>query len=931
MLKRVVKIFFLLCYLTGSSQCPFDNTFLFDATPPCPGTFTVGCMNGGEFLTVNVVAGNVYTFSTCNLTTVDTQLSLYDQSGTTVLAFNDDGCGLQSNIVWTATTTGTVNLLLDEWPCSNSGTCIDLEVTCALPVQTGNGCNTNTTICTQGVAGPFGFSTPGQPVSSCLDFIGPNYAYIVLYITQSGPLELLIDGDATTGFLDVAIFNVPPGVDPCTATLNSANEIGCNYATAASGCNQFGNFFPCASSVPSPNVTAGDVLMIVVENWSGASTSFTLDLGPPPAAQTGPPDPFVNPAGPFCNTDPPVQLTPLNVGGTFSGTGVSSSGVFDPSVSGVGSFNIDYSIGQAPCNAQSQTTIDVINCCTVDNISATLTNCDPNIGIDVGGEVNFTSPPSTGQLIVENCYGDQQVFNPPFSSPQAYAFSGMPQNGQVCDITAYFTDVPSCTMTIPFQSPMAPFIDAAPDTSICPGEPVELYIDSLSGGIFIEQFTMTFGSAFSYTTNNTNLPGTYYAVVTGTFSGAGPCEERDGGFWFVQGCNNITPIPAYPWQWNGTNPNTQSQVPTVYNPNHVYNFYFNGGSSQTFSFQEQNANWYGDNSGSLTFQIYYLGNIQWSNGATTSTTTVSPTQTTTYSVTIDYGFACIATDNVTVTVIPLDDPSFTLTDYCEGSTNAATNIITPGGVFSFDPIPSSGETINSLTGEITGGVGGTTYTVEYVTSGLCPDSTTQTITVNELPAVDAGSDQTVCDGTQVTLTGSGAVSYTWDNGVTDGLAFTPALGTTTYTVTGTDANNCVNTDQVDVTVNPLPTVDAGSDQTVCDGTQVTLSGSGAVSYTWDNGVTDGLAFTPALGTTTYTVTGTDANNCSNTDQVDVTVNPLPAVDAGADQSVCDDGTQVTLSGSGAGKLHMGQWCNRWISIHSSTRHNHLYSNWNRCQ
>jgi trimeric autotransporter adhesin len=56
------------------------------------------------------------------------------------------------------------------------------------------------------------------------------------------------------------------------------------------------------------------------------------------------------------------------------------------------------------------------------------------------------------------------------------------------------------------------------------------------------------------------------------------------------------------------------------------------------------------------------------------------------------------------------------------------------------------------------------------------------------------------------LTGSGAVNYTWNNGVLNGIAFTPAVGTQTYTVTGTSAAGCVNTDQVDVTVNPNPVV-----------------------------------------------------------------------------------------------------------------------------
>ncbi|MDX2360897.1 MAG: PKD domain-containing protein [Crocinitomicaceae bacterium] len=195
-------------------------------------------------------------------------------------------------------------------------------------------------------------------------------------------------------------------------------------------------------------------------------------------------------------------------------------------------------------------------------------------------------------------------------------------------------------------------------------------------------------------------------------------------------------------------------------------------------------------------------------------------------------------------------------------------------------------------------VGTTIYTVTGTDANGCVNTDQVDVTVNPLPLVNAGADQTVCAGTAVILNGYGAVAYAWDNGVTDGAPFVPAVGTITYTATGTDANGCVNTDQVDVTVNPLPNVNAGADQTVCEGTVVTLNGAGAIAYVWNNGVTDGVPFVPAVGTMTYLVTGTDANGCVNTDQVDVTVNALPNVNAGSDQTACE-GTAVTLNGAGA--------------------------------
>lgn len=214
-------------------------------------------------------------------------------------------------------------------------------------------------------------------------------------------------------------------------------------------------------------------------------------------------------------------------------------------------------------------------------------------------------------------------------------------------------------------------------------------------------------------------------------------------------------------------------------------------------------------------------------------------------------------------------------------------------------VNASGASSYSWTGGISDGVSFNptatqTYTVTGTDINGCQDTDQLTITVNALPNVSAGADQTICEGASVTLSGSGANNYSWNNGVTDGLAFSPA-STTTYTVTGTDLNGCVNTDQVIVNVNGNPSVFAGADQTICDGQSVTLNGSGAQTYVWDNGVTDGVAFNPTT-TTTYSVTGTAANGCTGTDQLTITVNLTPGVDAGADQSVCD-GQQVTLSAS----------------------------------
>jgi len=277
--------------------------------------------------------------------------------------------------------------------------------------------------------------------------------------------------------------------------------------------------------------------------------------------------------------------------------------------------------------------------------------------------------------------------------------------------------------------------------------------------------------------------------------------------------------------------------------------------------------------------------------ATVSNPDATPASTTTYTVVVTDASGCTNSDEVTVTVnpIPAVVANSTASTVCDGSPVT----LTGGGATSY-----------TWTSSVTDGVAFNpsatdTYTVTGTDANGCTNTDMITVTVNPAPPVVANTTASaVCDGSSVTLTGSGATSYSWTSSVTDGVAFTP-VATDTYTVTGTDANGCTNTDVITVTVNTAPTVVANSTASaVCDGSPVTLTGSGATSYTWTGSVTDGVAFTP-VATDTYTVTGTDANGCTNTDLITVTVNTLPTVAANSTSSAVCDGSPVTLTGSGA--------------------------------
>ena len=307
-------------------------------------------------------------------------------------------------------------------------------------------------------------------------------------------------------------------------------------------------------------------------------------------------------------------------------------------------------------------------------------------------------------------------------------------------------------------------------------------------------------------------------------------------------------------------------------------------------------------------------------GSTNVTYTVVPVSgASSYTWTLPTGITGTSTTNsITVNISnTIQSGSITVSSVNSCGTSTASSLsITPLSITtpnfnSVNPV-CSGIVLPSLPTQSVNGINGqwapainNTTTTPYTftpTSGQCASTATLTITINPLPSVTINSVPTnICLGQQLTLTGAGAQSYSWNNNVINSISFTPTLGTVNYIVTGTETTNgCTNTANVSVTTHSFPTVVANASSTsLCPGQKLILTGGGAQTYSWDNNVTNATSFTPTLGTKTYTVIGDNGYGCTDTDKISVTVNQSPTVIATASSTTIYEGQSVTLTGSGA--------------------------------
>ncbi|MBK7886119.1 MAG: tandem-95 repeat protein [Bacteroidetes bacterium] len=248
-----------------------------------------------------------------------------------------------------------------------------------------------------------------------------------------------------------------------------------------------------------------------------------------------------------------------------------------------------------------------------------------------------------------------------------------------------------------------------------------------------------------------------------------------------------------------------------------------------------------------------------------------------------------------------------------------------GGIIA-DPT-SSFTTISGLT------VSGTYSFVWTIINGTCISTDTITITVDSLIPANAGTDQTLCEtqtstnlaaiapssgtGTWTTTSGASIDNSNDPNSLVSGL--TPG----TYDFIWTIVNGlCTSSDTVSVIVSPLPTAaNAGSDQTACANSSLTLNGNIPLTGTgtWTS-LGAAIVDSPASESSTVSNLITGANDfvwtisngaCSSSDTVSFAIFPLPVADAGIDQFVLS-GTNVILGGTLAATGGTGSYTYQWV-------------------
>lgn len=514
------------------------------------------------------------------------------------------------------------------------------------------------------------------------------------------------------------------------------------------------------------------------------------------------------------------------------------------------------------------TDCSIVDPCIISEVTATPTACDENT-FSVSGTVSFLEPPLAGQLVVKDCNGNQVTFDAPFTSPISYTIEDIATslNTQNCEVEAYFTANSNCSKVSEVYVNPADCVCNPPqlninDLSICSGHTVSLQSAIGAGS---DQSVNTFYTSQADAENKVNAignnvgdEGTYWVrAETTTSSSCFETYQIEVEVTVMDYQAVIT--PEYCDKTNG------SIDLSVTGGNIPYQFSIDLGESSQ-------ASGLFNNLGSGTYEVRVVDD----SGCEAEGQETIP-----------------FVDGPTIDNINITDMS------CYNSCDGGLEVVVSGGDGSYDYEwkNASGNSVGSNVSisDVCDG----DYTIEVVDGNDCIVTATETIDNPDPAVLSLSLTNPTCGNTDGIIVISGVagngdfeVSYNY-GGVNSGIINTASNAIGEIVITGLaegnysgfevlDVNGCIAINNSTVTLNEPdhPTIVAPEDKTICEGETLVLAGSassGAV-ITWDNDIINGVPFAPeGVGAHVYTVTAT-LDNCTISDQMEVTVIATPEPD-----------------------------------------------------
>jgi gliding motility-associated-like protein len=588
---------------------------------------------------------------------------------------------------------------------------------------------------------------------------------------------------------------------------------------------------------------------------TGLSRSASLassNLGLPTIYIPPAEEPNITEVGPFCDTDPAVDLTTFwvcsglnaedptgNPASIYTGTGITNggTGIFDPATAGAGGHEIIFT----KCAVDDTIFITVTACpnCTVDLKDVTPSLC-PGETLLLDTMVNTNSgtgvwtvdsvPTSAGadgvvtQGVTDSIFDASNLGTKPGTYKLMFTVT---DGAQTCKDSIYVTVNPLPVVTVNSETICS---DAAAATFTATAATATGWLWSGTGG----------STATTQTTSGTTA-GDYTVVVTDAV-----------------GCTNTA-----------TGTLTVNIIPAVTVNSETI---CTGGTAATFTATSATAtSWLWSGTG----------------GSTATTQTASGTTAGDFTVVVTDAVGCTNTATGTLSLSAL--PTVTVNDaaICDGvsiATFTATSTVAAASYL----WSANGTGVNSTSTGITAG----NYTVEVTDINGCKNSGTGVLTVNTLPTVVI-DDANACPGATQTITpvvsgGTGTYNYLWStteisptiNGGAGGI----------FSVTITDGNGCEASDNATITINNNLTVTIPGPVSICQGEDTLLTSNYKTvdnyTFIWSSGGITVSTSESYLASTdgTYDL-AVDRVGCSGTGSVVLTVNALPTVTV-ADNVIC---------------------------------------------